>query len=198
MDEPPDDAPPGERPHGADASAREGRRLVHDGRIVRLAVDTVRFPDGSVGDLELVEHPGAAAVLPVLGRLDDDDPRIILVRQYRYAGGGEMYEVPAGTPDPGDESWAACAGRELEEETGYRPGRLRYLTRIHTTPGFCDEVIRIFLASELTRGRVEHDTDEFIETERLPLSRALAMVGNGRITDCKSVAALLYAARFVL
>lgn len=196
MGEAREEGAPGEA-SGADRSAREGRRVVHRGRIVRLSVDTVRFPDGSMGELELVEHPGAAAVVPVLGSPEDEDPEVLLVRQYRYAGGGEMYEVPAGIPDADDDSWEACARRELEEETGYRPGRIRYLTRIHTTPGFCDEVIRIYLAWDLTRGDPTHDADEFIELERLPLSRALEMVREGLITDCKSVAGLLYAGTFL-
>lgn len=190
--------PAREESSGVDASARQGRRVVHEGRIVRLNVDTVRFPDGSLGELELVEHPGAAAVLPVAGSPEDADPEILLVRQYRYAGGGLMYEVPAGIPDAPDESWESCARRELEEETGFRPGRLTPLTRIHTTPGFCDEVIHIFLATELERGTASHDSDEFIEVERLPFSRACEMVRRGRITDGKSVTALLYARAFLL
>lgn len=174
------------------------RRPVYKGRIVDLSVDTVRFPDGSVGELEFIAHAGASCVLPVVGSLDDDDPDILLLRQYRYAAGGVLWEVPAGMPARPGEPWEEVARRELEEETGWRPGTLRPLTRIHTTPGFTDEVIRIWVASDLAEGTAELDDDEFVEVVRLPFSRALEMVRDGTITDCKSVATLLYAACFVL
>jgi ADP-ribose pyrophosphatase len=151
-----------------------------------------------VGGLELVRHAGAAAVLPLLGELEEDDPEILLLRQYRYAAGGELYEVPAGLPEDEDEPWETCARRELEEETGYRAGALRPLTRIFTTPGFTDEEIHLFLATDLTRGNARHDVDEFLEVVRMPFSRALRMVRQGEIVDGKSVATLLYAAAFVL
>lgn len=171
---------------------------VYRGRIVDLSVDTVRFPDGSVGDLELIAHAGASCVLPVVGRLDDPDPDILLIRQYRYAGGGVMWEVPAGMPDRPGEPWEECARRELEEETGWKAGTLDRLTRIHTTPGFSDEVIHLWVAADLEPGTAHLDDDEFVEVVQMPLSEALEMVRNGTITDCKSVATLLYAARFVI
>lgn len=173
------------------------RRPVYRGRIVDLGVDTVRFPDGSVGELEMVHHIGASAVLPVLDPLDHDDPRIIMVRQYRHAAGGVIWEVPAGMRDDADDDWEACAARELAEETGHRAGSLRYLTEIYTTPGFTDEVIRLFLATDLVLGELDRDDDEFIEVREVRLSKALEMVRAGEITDCKTVATLLYAATFV-
>lgn len=173
------------------------RRVVHDGRIVHLSVDTVRFPDGSVGEMEMVRHPGAAAVLPVVGGLEDHDPEVVLLRQYRYATGGELYEVPAGVPEGEDESWEECARRELEEETGWRAGGLRRLTRIYTTPGFTDEVIHLFVAWNLEEGAMDLDTDEFVELVRVPLSDAVEWVRSGRIADGKSVAAILWADRFL-
>ena len=176
---------------------RIDRRPVYRGRIVDLSVDTVRFPDGSIGELEFMAHAGASCVLPVVGDLNDDDPDILLLRQYRYAAGGVLWEVPAGMPDRVGEPWDECARRELEEETGRRAGALRPLTRIHTTPGFTDEVIHLWMASELEDGTAELDDDEFVEVVQLPLSRALEMVRDGTITDCKSVATLLYAACFV-
>lgn len=172
--------------------------LVYDGRIVHLSVDRVRFPDGSEGELELVRHAGASAVLPLLGEVDDEDPEILLVRQYRYASGGYLYEVPAGMPDGEDEDWEACARRELEEETGYRAGALEYMTRIYTTPGFTDEVIRLYLARDLSPGDIRHDEDEFLEVVPVRLSRALAMVREGEIVDGKSVVTLLYGGMFLL
>ena len=179
-----------------DRSARIGRRLVHDGRVVRLSVDTVRFPDGSVGELELVRHRGAAAVLPVAWTGTETDPDVILLRQYRYAAGGVIYEVPAGIIEPG-ETWEQCAHRELEEEAGLRAGRLLRLTTIHTTPGFTNEQIHLFAAFDLTPGRANSDGDEFLEVVRMPISRAVGLVRSGEISDAKSVIAILYSEYFL-
>jgi ADP-ribose pyrophosphatase len=173
-------------------------RLVHDGRIVHLSVDTVRFPNGSVGELEFIRHSGAAAVLPIVGGVDDPDPEVVLVRQYRYATGGYIYEVPAGRPERTGEEWEVCARRELEEETGFRAGNLQYLTAIYTTPGFTDERIHLFLATDLIAGDTRFDDDEFMETARMPLSRALELVRSGEISDAKTICTLLYAATFAL
>jgi ADP-ribose pyrophosphatase len=173
------------------------RRPVHSGRIVDLGVDTVRFPDGSTGEMEMIRHSGASAVLPVLSDPDGPDPQIVLVRQYRYASGGYLYEVPAGRPDRAGEPWEECARRELREETGLEAGTLRPLTSIWTTPGFTDERIHLFLATDLTAGETEYDADEFMETVKLPMSEALRMVRDGEITDAKTICTLLYAAGFV-
>ncbi len=167
-------------------------RLIHDGRIVHLSMDTARFPDGSTGELELVRHSGAAAVVPLLGDPDDPDPEIVLLRQFRYAAGGDIYEIPAGRPDRPDEPWEDVARRELEEETGYSAGQLRRLTTIYTTPGFTDERIHLFLASDLSRGQTSLDDDEFVEVLTAPLSHVLRMIHDGRIVDAKSLSALLY------
>lgn len=173
-------------------------RKVYEGRIVRLSLDSVRFPDGSTGELEMIRHRGASAVLPVVGALDQADPEVVLVRQYRYAADGELYEVPAGLPLDDDEPWSACARRELEEETGLRAGGLRYLTRIYTTPGFTDEVIHLWVAWDLSAGETRRDDDEFMEVVRMPFSEAVERVRRGEIVDGKSVATILYAERFVV
>ena len=180
-----------------DRRALMNTSLVHDGRVVHLSIDTVRFPDGSVGDLELVRHRGAAAVLPVLGGRSDADPDILLLRQYRYAAGGEIWEVPAGIIEPG-ESWEECARRELEEEAGVTAGELVALTTIHTTPGFTNEEIHLYAAFDLAPGTARADEDEFLQVVRLPLSEALRMVRSGEISDGKSLVAILYAARFLM
>ncbi|MDE2981856.1 MAG: NUDIX hydrolase [Gemmatimonadota bacterium] len=180
-----------------DRRALMNTSLIHDGRVVHLSVDTVRFPDGSVGELELVRHRGASAVLPVLGSEHDADPEILLVRQYRYAAGGDIYEVPAGIIEPG-ETWEECAERELEEEAGVCAGRLVKLTTIHTTPGFTNEEIHLYAAFDLVPGRARADDDEFLEVVRLPLSRILEMVRAGEITDGKTLVTILYGARFLL
>lgn len=198
-----DDAP-APRLVDADAAARIGSdkpgqlrsRHVHTGPVVDLAIDTVRFPDGSTGELELIRHSGASAIVPVLGAAHDPDPDIVLIRQFRYAAGGEIFEIPAGRPDRDGEPWEDVAARELEEETGWVAGRLRRLNTIYTTPGFTDERIHIFLATGLARGTANLDTDEFVRVVTLPLSHVLDAIGDGRIIDAKSVAGLLYFARF--
>lgn len=177
---------------------RLSTKKVHDGRIVKLSIDSVRFPDGSTGELEMIRHPGASAILPVVGSLEEEDPEILLLRQYRYAAGGEIWEVPAGLPAGPDEPWERCAARELEEETGHRGSRFIPLTRILTTPGFTDECIRLFAADGLEEGQSKLDDDEFVEVHRMRFSEALEMVRRGEIVDCKSVATLLYAAMFVI
>ncbi len=165
-------------------------RLVHDGRIVRLSLDTVRFPDGSTGELEMIRHSGAAAVVPIVERGGRSEPAVILVRQYRYAADGYLLEIPAGRPDREGEPWEECARRELEEETGLVAGRLERLGSVYTTPGFTDEMIHIFRATDLGEGSVSRDRDEFIEVQEIPISRILAMIGSGEITDAKTICGL--------
>ncbi|MGH7574916.1 MAG: NUDIX hydrolase [Longimicrobiales bacterium] len=172
-------------------------RLVYDGRIVRLSIDTVRFPDGSEGDFEMIRHSGAAAVLPVKDDPGADDPVIILIRQYRYAAGGYMLEVPAGRPNSPDEEWETCARRELREETGLSAERLTPLAAIYTTPGFTDERIHLFMATGLTPGDRTLDPDEFVEPVEMPLSQALEHIRSGQISDAKTICTILYASTFL-
>jgi ADP-ribose pyrophosphatase len=182
----------------ADESARTARRPVHDGRIVHLSMDTVRLPDGAVRDLEFIHHAGASAILPVVGGGAEPDPEILLIRQYRYATGGYLYEVPAGMPSREGEPWEEVARRELEEETGWRAGRLIPLTWMWTTPGFTDERIHLWLATDLVQGASKLDDDEFVELVRVRLSQALEWAREGLIVDGKSLVTLLFASRFVL
>lgn len=167
-----------------------GSKLIHDGRVVHLSLDDVRFPDGSEGTLELIRHPGASAVVPFLGDPDQADPIVVLVHQYRYAAGGFIYEIPAGIPFDG-EPWEDCATRELEEETGYVAESMEPLTSIFTTPGFTNEEIHLFRATGLKKGSVQRDKDEFIEVVELPLSKVMEMVDSGVIRDGKSLIGLL-------
>lgn len=169
------------------------RRAYH-GRVISLDVDEVRFPDGSVGSLEMIRHPGASAVVPLLDA-DAADPLVLLIRQYRYAADGYLYEIPAGRLDPG-ESPMECAHRELAEETGYRAERVEQLFTMFTTPGFTDEKIHLFLATGLTAGDAARESDEFMEMVPTRLSRALSMIEQGEIQDAKTALALLYAAGF--
>jgi ADP-ribose pyrophosphatase len=161
---------------------------VYSGRIISVDVDQVRFPDGTTGELEMVRHPGASAVVPLMD--EGRDPRVLLIRQYRYAANGYVYEVPAGRLDPG-ETPEFCASRELREETGYSAANFRQLTTIYTTPGFTDERIHIFVAEGLTLGSSEREPDEFLELNPVPLSEAVAMVQSGQIVDGKTSIAVL-------
>lgn len=176
---------------------RISRQPIYRGRIVDLSVDTVRFPGGSTGTLELITHPGASAVLPFVDFPLAADPRIILVHQYRYAAGGRLYEVPAGIPNDQDEPWVDCARRELSEETGLAADEMRYLSCILTTPGFTDERIHLFAATGMRPTPANRDHDEFIEVVEVRRSRALEWIRRGEITDAKTVATLLFASAFL-
>lgn len=178
----------------ADPGQLSSRRL-HTGRIINLDVDRVRFPDGSEGEMEMIRHPGASAVVPFLSDPAGDDPQLLLIRQYRYAAEGYLYEIPAGRLDPGEDP-ADCARRELREETGCTAERVERLFTMYTTPGFTDEKIHLFLAAGLTQGDSATEADEFLETVPTPLSRALAMIENGEIQDAKTALGILYAAGF--
>jgi len=170
-------------------------RRVYAGRVISVDLDTVRFPDGSTGTLEMVRHPGASAIVPFLSDPTGEDPHILLVKQYRHAADGFIYEVPAGKLDDGEDP-AVCAARELREETGCTAASLEHLTTIYTTPGFTDERIHLYLAHGLTRGETAHEQDEFMTVETMTLSRALTMIRDGEIDDAKTVVAILYAAGF--
>ena len=175
----------------------EGRRT-YDGRILNVDVDLVRFPDGSEAELEVIRHSGAAAVLPLYRTGEwggGTGHGVILIRQYRYAAGGMMWEVPAGKLDPG-ETPEHCARRELEEEAGVVAGEIHRLTTIYTTPGFTDEKIHLYLALDLREGTVAHESLEFIERHEMSLEQALEMVESGDIVDGKTICTLLYAAAF--
>src|SRR6266852_8755199 len=170
---------------------------VYSGRVINLDVDTVRYPDGSTGEMEMIRHPGAAAVIPFASDPAGPDPTILLLRQYRYATGGMLWEIPAGRLGPAEEP-PTCARRELLEEAGVTAGRLERLTTIWTTPGFTDEVIHLYLASGLTPGEPSRERDEFIEVVPQPLSQVLARIRDGEVRDAKTIVAILYMAGFVL
>jgi ADP-ribose pyrophosphatase len=179
-----------------DGPGRLEERLIHAGRIVRLSEDRVRMPDGSVTTRELIRHIGASAIVPILGVADDPDPEILLIRQWRYTTSGEILEIPAGMRNSADETFEACALRELREETGYSARHLEPLTAIWTTPGFTDERVHLFAATGLVRGERDLDADEFVEVVRTPLSTAVERVRSGAIADAKTIAGLLWVAHF--
>ena len=170
-------------------------KRLYSGRIVNLDLDTVRFPDDSIGQLEMLRHPGAAAVVPFLDPPGGADPRAVLIRQFRHAADGYIWEVPAGRLD-GGESPESCAERELEEETGMRARRLERLATIYTTPGFTDERIHLFLADGLEPGAEHREADEFMELHTLRWSRVLEMIDRGEIVDGKTLVSLLFVQTF--
>lgn len=168
---------------------------VYTGRIINLDRDTVRFPDGSTGELEMIRHPGASAIVPFLSDPAGDDPQLLLIKQYRYAAEEFLYEIPAGRLDPG-ETPLACAERELREETGCIAARMEFLFTMFTTPGFTDEKIHLFMGVELERGEAAREADEFMSVETVTLSRALQLIKDGVIKDAKTALGILFAAGF--
>jgi ADP-ribose pyrophosphatase len=185
------------RAKGATPDAQLASRELYTGRIFTLNRDTVRFPDGSVTEeFDICRHPGASAIVPFMSDPDGDDPQLLLLRQFRYAAGGYVYEIPAGRLDPG-ESPAECAGRELKEETGCSAERLVPLTTMFTTPGFTDEVIHLFMATGLTHGEANREADEFVDIVIMSLAEALELIRTGEIIDAKTCLGILYAAGFM-
>jgi ADP-ribose pyrophosphatase len=158
---------------------------VYEGRVVSLDVDDVSEPGGVQGTREVVRQPGSVAALPVLA-----DGRIVLVRQYRYAVDAFVWELPAGRRDP-DETPEAGALRELEEEVGLKAGSLERISTFWTTPGFCDEVMHLFRATNLETVDARPEADERIEQATFTLDEALAMVRRGEIREGKTLVALL-------
>jgi ADP-ribose pyrophosphatase len=165
-------------------------RQIYKGRIVDLRLERVTLPNGHALELELMRHPGASAVAAV-----DEAGQVVLIRQYRHAAGGYIWELPAGVLASPDEPPADCAARELREEAGLVAGELRQLGTIFTTPGFCDERIHLFLAGRLTADTHAHEADEVIaEIARVPMDEALGRIRSGAIVDGKTVAGLYRAA----
>jgi ADP-ribose pyrophosphatase len=160
-------------------------RTTHRGRLLRVDVLSWTDTDGRAVEREVVHHPGAVLVVP---RLEDE--RLVLVRNERVAVDAHLLELPAGKLEPGEAPQAA-ASRELEEETGYRPGRIRALGEFYTSPGFCDELMRVFVADQLEPVGQKLEPGENIEVQVIARSEVMAMIGDGRIRDGKTIAALL-------
>ena len=164
---------------------------IYSGRVVNLDLDAVQYPNGSTGKLEMVRHPGASAVVPLLDEARSADPRVIMIRQFRHAADGFIWEIPAGRLDPG-ETPSTCAQRELEEEIGMTADVLSRLTTIFTTPGFTDERIHIFLATGLKPGKQRREADEFMEVQTKKWSEVMTLIRSGEIKDAKTLAGLMY------
>jgi ADP-ribose pyrophosphatase len=181
-------------PEAENKPPRLKSKRIYDGKVISLDVDTVAFPDGSVGELEMVRHPGASAIVPFLDHPSENDPRILLIRQYRYAADSFLLEIPAGRLERG-ETPTACAARELEEETGRKARNFRKVFELFTTPGFTDERIHLFLAWDLEAGEVAREQDEIIDEVPVKLSAALQMVVAGEIADSKTALGIFIATR---
>ncbi len=163
---------------------------IHTGRILNLDIDTAQLPDGSTGTFEMLRHPGAAAVLPFLDDPASDDPRVLLIRQFRHAADGWIWEIPAGRRDRGEDP-ETTAHRELQEETGYTCAHLRKVTQIFTAPGFTDELIHLYCASGLAPGAHAREADEFMELHEVPFRTAVRMCLDGTIVDAKTLVTIL-------
>ena len=159
-------------------------RQVFDGGRLRLRIDTVRTADGGESTREIIEIGDAVVVIGV-----DADDNILLVRQYRKAVEMELLELPAGSIDPGEDAEAAVR-REMQEETGYLPGKVEKLGGFYSTPGFCTEYLYLYLATELTPNRLHAEDTAGISLVRLPVSEIPALLASGRIKDAKSLAGL--------
>lgn len=159
-------------------------RNIYTGKVVTLNIDRVRLPNGETVELETIRHPGAAAVVPM-----KDDGTVVLVRQFRHAANGFIYEIPAGKLHPGEDP-LHCAARELEEEVGYRALSFELLSSIFTAPGFADEVIHVYQATGLTKGTQQLDPDEVLDVVEMPLAEAVAKIEEGTIRDAKTIVGL--------
>jgi ADP-ribose pyrophosphatase len=165
----------------------EDTRSIYAGKMVSLGIESLILPDGQPLELEIVRHPGGAATVAANRRGE-----VCLLRQYRHAAGGWLWEIPAGKIDPG-ESPAETAARELAEEAGLIAGAWEPLGSCLTTPGFCDEIIHLFLARELDHVPAQPETHEMIEVHWLPYRQALGMVRDGTIRDAKTMLGMMLA-----
>lgn len=167
------------------------RELVFQGRVISVALETVTMPDDRETRLEIVRHPGGAAVVAL-----DDQERVCLLRQFRHAADGWLWELPAGKLDPG-ETPLTTARRELEEEAGVVASEWVDLGRMHSSPGVFTEVIHLWMARELIEHTHAHEHDELIEIHWLPLSQALDWCSDGEITDAKTLIGLYRAGAII-
>jgi len=158
---------------------------IYNGKIVKLRVDKVELPNGNTSSREIVEHPGAVCILPL-----KEDGRVVLVNQFRKPIEKILLELPAGKLEKGEKP-EACAVRELTEETGYRAGKMEYIFSFYTTPGFSNEILHLFLATELIPGECNPDGDEMVEVVEIELGELVDMITKGEIKDSKTIMGIL-------
>jgi len=158
-------------------------KRIFDGRMISLQVDTVTLPEGRTTTREIVKHPGAAAVMALL------DGKLLVVEQFRKPLDKFQIEIPAGKLDPGEDPLTA-AGRELEEETGYRADKLTLMSAFFTSPGFADEKLYLYFADQVTLGEKKPDEDEYLQVDAITLEQAESYMEEGRISDAKTILAV--------
>lgn len=164
---------------------------IYEGKIVNLRIDTVELPDKKYSKREIVEHPGAVGIIPIT-----DDDCIVLVKQFRKPVEKFLLEIPAGKLEINEEP-RETATRELKEETGYDANKMEYLLEFYTSPGFSNEKVYLFLASELIEGSPCPDTGEFIKTEKINIEDLLKMVERGEIVDSKTIIGIELANKYI-
>jgi ADP-ribose pyrophosphatase len=162
-------------------------KVVHEGRVFALHHDRVTLPNGVDATLDVIRHPGAAAIVPVT-----EQGRVVLIRQFRYAVGGRIWEIPAGTMEPG-ESPLACAQRELTEEIGVTAAQWHPLGAILPVPAYSDEIIHLYRAEALLPAKQQLDADEILDIHEFHYGEALEMIHSGKIRDAKTIAGLMMA-----
>ena len=163
-----------------------GKKLEHKGKIVDFYSMNVKVPNGNTAEWDLIEHKGAAAVVP-----GDDEGKILMVRQYRGAIDDIMLEIPAGGRDSVEEDFKICAARELEEETGYRSEDIRHLINVNTAAAYTSELIAVYYAENLIPSRQRLDENEVVNVERYSIEEIEKMIYSGEITDAKTIAGVL-------
>jgi len=159
---------------------------IYQGKIINLRHDKVKLPDDRETIREIVEHPGAVVILALTEKKE-----IVMIRQFRKPADEVLWELPAGTLEEG-EDLVSCARRELEEETGYHPRKIKKLITFFSTPGFCNEKLTLFLAGDLEKKNKNEDADEFIEVELIKPNEALRLVQENVIKDAKTIIGILY------
>ncbi|RPH48423.1 MAG: NUDIX hydrolase [Desulfobacteraceae bacterium] len=164
-----------------------GTKTIHKGKVFTLAAENITLPNGVTTEIDIIHHPGASAIVPMLNK-----NTVLLIKQYRYAAGGFIWEIPAGTLNPG-ESPIECAKRELVEETGYSSDKLEKLTEIVPVPGYSDERIHLYLATGLEESVQNLDRDEILNVHEINIDDALKMIAKGEIIDSKTISGLYLA-----
>ena len=161
---------------------------IYKGKIINLFRELVKLPNGRSRWLEIIRHGGSVAIVPMIAR-----DKVVLIRQYRHAAGGFIWEIPAGTLEKGERP-LACARRETIEEIGFRPGNMKKLVSFLLAPGYCNEVLHLFKATSLKPAKQKLDYDECLEAKVFKLNTAIEMIYNGKIMDAKTIIGLLFVA----
>lgn len=164
---------------------------IYKGNVINVSMQTVILPNGKEATRDIVKHPGAAVIIAISANHE-----IYLVEQYRKPIDRITLEIPAGKLDEGEEP-IECASRELKEETGLESKRIKHIASIHSTPGFSNEILHMFVATELTEGNSNADEDEFISSVKIPIEKTIKMILDGEITDSKTIVGILLADKII-